>query len=747
MARITIDKFGGVLPSREVRALPPGNGQKAENLDLRYGDFRPIKGTGASVATVGSGTVSIHLAPSGTVLESTTDANFVNSQVNDPTVDRVYVTGKAAFPQVWSGGTYYRLGVRAPTTAPTLTHNVVDEFTREEWGQSVRNLIESVNAAVIANITTTMLGNPKPSNPGSGRIFLAHGENVDLPTSLDTQICYLSATTAGAINLASDSYLLQPILNGKLVTHSAQQYIAVPALWRAVGYTINEAGLSTAIKALLKPPENTVQLVPDDVADQIASRIVDIADATADPLAILVDRINAAQAGVLNFQSRDLSDIGRAYALQAALDKLEVAIRDVDRYFVTWKDRVEQVLADYRHLLPDYVTREVETRYYVYTYVNAWNEESAPSPVSDVVEIDQNDTVTVTIASPPATGDYVAFSSWRLYRSSTTNDGAEYQLVAETAIGTLTYTDSKLQEELEDSLPLTIQNEPRSDMVNLCGGANGIMLGSAGKVLCPCEPFLPFAFPRAYELTVGYEVVAIASIGSSWIVLTKGDTYLVTGSDSASLSAQKLPRSQACVSKRSVAAVEGGALFASPDGICMVDTSGVTLLTEGAYTREDWQALTPASSLGVFHDGVYHLWLSTAGIRLSLSMGNGEMSRTTVAAPSAAHSLMLTDTLYTVSGTSVLPNFAGSAQTGVYRTGIIQTNSHPSFAYLQVQGEHTSVTVKTYADGALVHTATVTNNVPQRHPAVRGRYWEIELQSTSRFSRFILASSAEELRE
>ena len=36
MARITIDRFGGVLPSRLNRDLPPGNGQKAENLDLRY---------------------------------------------------------------------------------------------------------------------------------------------------------------------------------------------------------------------------------------------------------------------------------------------------------------------------------------------------------------------------------------------------------------------------------------------------------------------------------------------------------------------------------------------------------------------------------------------------------------------------------------------------------------------------------------------------------------------------------------
>ena len=70
----------------------------------------------------------------------------------------------------------------------------------------------------------------------------------------------------------------------------------------------------------------------------------------------------------------------------------------------------------------------------------------------------------------------------------------------------------------------------------------------------------------------------------------------------------------------------------------------------------------------------------------------------------------------------------------MFKTGIIHTNGLPSFGWLQVQGEHTSVTVKIYAEGNLVHTATVTNNTPQRLPAVRARYWEIQVESTSRFA-------------
>lgn len=746
MARITIDRFGGVLPSRLNRDLPPGNGQKAENLDLRYGDFRSVKGTGSSVASVTSGTVSVHRTPSGTWLESTSDADFVNGQVNDPATERVYVTGKAAYPQVWESGTYYRLGVRTPTAAPTVSVVTVDEYTKEDRETSVRTWMEDIKASVLANITSSLLGNGTPVTGALGAIWLTHGDNVDMPTYDAKQICYCTPITGGVADNASDAYLLDPLLGGKQITEAGQDYWAVPMTWRVWGYDLDEAALSTELQTFTKPPDNLVALVSATTADQIAARVGAIADPTKDPLLTLVTRLNTAQGDVATFVTREITDAARAYALADYIQRLHSAVRAIEAYFNTWEQPLGTILNDYAYVVPDYVDRVVETRAYRFTYVNAWGEESAPSPVSELLELDQNDTVDVTIASPPATGAYVAHSYWRLYRSSTTNDGAEYQFVAEIAIGTLTYNDSLRQEELQELLPSTTWTEPRSDMLNLCGGSNGIMLGSAGKVLCACEPFQPFAWPREYELSFEHEIVAVKSVGQSWIVLTEGDAHVVSGADPASLSSQKLPRAQACSAKRSAVGVEGGALFVSPDGICLADGSGVSLLTGGAYTREDWQALTPANSLGAFHEGVYHLWLSTAGKRISLYMDKGELSVTTVTAPGAAYTDLLTDTLYTVSGTSVLPNFSGSTQTGVFKTGIIHTNGLPSFGWLQVQGEHTSVTVKIYAEGSLVHTATVTNNTPQRLPAVRARYWEIQVESTSRFSRLVMASSRLELR-
>jgi hypothetical protein len=198
---------------------------------------------------------------------------------------------------------------------------------------------------------------------------------------------------------------------------------------------------------------------------------------------------------------------------------------------------------------------------------------------------------------------------WRLYRSSTTNVGAAYQFVAEIAIGTLTYADTKLQEELQEVCPSLTWTEPRSDMIALVGMANGIMAGLAdgGKILCFSEPFQPYAWPREYELSLKYLGVGLGVFGQTVVVLTTGFPSYVSGSDSASMSEQVIENPQACVSKRSIVSTNGGVFYASPDGICLASGAGVQLLTLGAYSREDWQALGLTTSFAAFSEDVYRI--------------------------------------------------------------------------------------------------------------------------------------------
>ena len=162
MPRVRITEFGGVAPSVSARDLPPTMAQAAENVELRYGDFRPLKGTGSSVATISSSTLSLHRTPSDTWLSSTNDVDYVNGQINDSSVERVYLTGRSAYPEVWQSAAYRRLGVRKPDT-PTVVVNVTDEFTQADATAASAEFVQLIKDSMLDNLTQTLLGGATPT--------------------------------------------------------------------------------------------------------------------------------------------------------------------------------------------------------------------------------------------------------------------------------------------------------------------------------------------------------------------------------------------------------------------------------------------------------------------------------------------------------------------------------------------------------------------------------------------------------
>ena len=266
------------------------------------------------------------------------------------------------------------------------------------------------------------------------------------------------------------------------------------------------------------------------------------------------------------------------------------------------------------------VTRDVQTRTYIVTYLTDWDEESAPSPAADLLSVDQNDGITVT--APPAPAGR-AIVGWRLYRSATSSTGAEWALVTDAsapgaiikngtffgfAIGNRVYTDSQADEQLQETCATITWAEPPANLKGLVGMPNGIMVGFFDKTLCFSESFAPYAWPTEYQLSIEYKIVGIGVFGQTAVVLTEGFPYYVSGADSASMSAQKIEVPQACMAAGSIATVEGGVVYASPDGLCLASASGVDVLTQGAFSKVDWQAAVTAGAIGAFHDGAYYLF-------------------------------------------------------------------------------------------------------------------------------------------
>lgn len=109
---------------------------------------------------------------------------------------------------------------------------------------------------------------------------------------------------------------------------------------------------------------------------------------------------------------------------------------------------------------------------------------------------------------------------------------------------------------------------------------------------------------------------------------------------------------------------------------------------------------------------------------------------------------LLTDTLYAVDGTDIVPFLDTGLRTAVWRSKKFVLPSAPTYAWGRVNGLLTgNVTVRLYGDNGLISTNTVSTRTPFRIPAKRARVWEIEIESTSQISSVTIASSAAELAE
>jgi hypothetical protein len=273
-----------------------------------------------------------------------------------------------------------------------------------------------------------------------------------------------------------------------------------------------------------------------------------------------------------------------------------------------------------------------ETVAYVVTLVSQWGEESEPSAPSALVTWRAGQTITVT-SQTSGSGSYLLSTGAkkRIYRSATGTSGSAKYLLVNTddalAITTADYADTKATSALGEALRSKNWTEPRSDMFGLVQMANGIMAGFSGNTVCFSEPFVPHAWPRKYEQSVDATIVGGAVFDQSLLVATKRSLYLFTGSDPAQLTSERLAITQTCVSKRSMVEMNGGVVFACPDGLAYIGPGGFKLLSDGLLTRSQWQAYKPDSMHAYNTDTDYVVFYDTGTVKKGLLFSFGtEMS-------------------------------------------------------------------------------------------------------------------------
>lgn len=391
-----------------------------------------------------------------------------------------------------------------------------------------------------------------------------------------------------------------------------------------------------------------------------------------------------------------------------------------------------------------------ETRYYTHTFVTRQGEEGAPGEASQRIEIkypDEEGTYVTLLFSPPNV-NASDITHRRIYRTATGGGSADYLFVAEIPIAQDIFTDNLAGDELGAALDTYDYEMPNENMIGLTSMANGILAGFFESTVCFSEAYLPYAWPSDYQQTTEHDIVTVAALGNTLAVLTNGYPYLFSGVTPSAMTGQKLEFKQACMSARSAVIVNGSLIYASPDGLIALTTSGLTLLTSQIITREQWQEYDPSTIEAYHQEGRY---LAFYGDNLDKGFifdpNTGDFRHFTATADCGFNSLV-DDALYTCQGGNLsLWESSPSVMSYQWRSKDFEANDI-SFACAMVKGvDINKAGLRIYADDTeIVHLSP--GQIPSsafRLPPTRGDSWSFELYGSAIIHSVSIATTMREV--
>lgn len=407
------------------------------------------------------------------------------------------------------------------------------------------------------------------------------------------------------------------------------------------------------------------------------------------------------------------------------------------------------------------VTVQAFSRAYVYTWVSGLGEESGPSPASDILDVKSAEVVTLTFSGAIPSNVYNTVGQPAFRRVYRTNVNGEFQFVKDISYSAGSTTDDKLDEDLGEIIPTVLWDAPPDDnagdhpdgpMRGLTAMPNGILSGFSGRSVFFSETYIPHAFPQSYALTVRSPVVGLASISIGLMVMTTGKPVLMTGSSPSAMTATEIDNNQACVSSRSIADMGSIAIYASPDGLVAAGESGVSLITEGIFSRDQWQALNPSSIHGYHYEGRYiFFWKNGAQSGGYVFDGRSETPRISTLNfyAECGFNDPVDDALYlavTTEGVTRVSKFdGGTALAYTWQSKEFRTEKPICPSCALIDAESYPVTFTMYVDGVQRHTQSVTSGGMFRLPAgYLGKDFQMKLVGSVDVNQVLVAESPEE---
>lgn len=252
-------------------------------------------------------------------------------------------------------------------------------------------------------------------------------------------------------------------------------------------------------------------------------------------------------------------------------------------------------------------------RAYYYTYVTRYGEETGPSPVESISDYGSGNITLENFTQPPA--DYALRTKIgsnapkiRIYRTSASVSGAEFQYVDEFDIEafnfvTGTYVDSVADADLGEVSPTEDFVGIPSGVSGLVGLSNGVFVTFKDNVLYFSEPYLPHAWP--YSITIDFNIIGIGSYGTNVVAATEGTPYIINANDVENLYPLKIEGPYSCLNKRSIISTPTGVVYSSFSGLIRVNNNGAINITADFLTPNEWATYLPATIHANYYNDKY----------------------------------------------------------------------------------------------------------------------------------------------
>jgi hypothetical protein len=775
---IRIADMKGRIPKMHPRLLPQTFAQVAKNTRLEDGAIGPMKKE-----------TSVHsfAEPPSTFIKFNGsfvgfDQANVNATAGPVAQDRLYYTGVGT-PKMRAGGTDYDLEVRAPSNQLAVT--LKEQTTGDTPSLSTTKVTDP--GAIIAipyqfrYSAITAAGETAASPLAQvtridGQYVIMSG--LSLPTGTTAIRIYrndLNITGNGFAKVDEIQYRDSthgPLNNAQIVDTFAHRpaYNIQPRTTDEVpGESVG--GAPTLALETVTSPGNFV----DESFSYRYSAITDRGETGASPFAT-IDRIDGERVNITGMSLPEGTETIRIYRRDNT--KASGASGRFGKLFdVTYDQATHGPLSDASTtdlftafpditMPPSEVTDEVDEREfvtYIYTYVTSFDEESAPSPASDLIKVGKTDDVTFTFSAPTQTERNI--DRVRVYRSKTSLGGVtDFYFLRELNVSVAGNTQKDdFQNLLNEPLPSADYDTPPADMKGLIPLPNGLMAAHTGRELLFCEPYKPHAWPIKYRMTTDTNIVGLGAFGTFIVVLTEGSPFMVQGSEPDLMVMEKLEVTLPCTSALSIVDMGYSVAYASIEGLVTVSQSGAQVVTQNLFTPEQWRALAPDSIVATQRNGRYHFgYQAIPGGARALGIIDLTNQQPFYIEADIQPALFYFDApngaIYFTDGGGEVKEFdpRGGAVVAKqqWKSKLTILQGYDNFGAILIEADSVpgdkaipadpDCVTRVYADGNLVHTITSTNLAQRLPSGFLANTWEVEVEGYAPVTGISLASDIAE---